>query len=365
MSLPTQKPNQGNGEQGILMIVIGVLAWMLFKKVIPSLLSFWSIYNSTIIISLILAVIAILSRAVIGLWNTYVKQCHDDAINAEDPSAVLLGRDMMTGQSVFLRQEFRTMHTQVIGTTNAGKSESAIITKAVKDIQNGSGILLIDGKADGRFLDKLYAYVKKYKREKDFRLFSLGNIAASSTFNPLRGESAQQATERVFSSFKFENEYYRNIQFKYFLGIVRLIYEQKEVPTFSLVKRLLTDMEALAPWVVASNDESLKKDMTAFIGLPTREREEKTSGIEAAISNFTASEVGLLFEETEDRIDLDEAMEKNLIIYFQLPTMYYPILGEAIGKLVLQTFQTAIARRQLKMRGGNGTEESDVFFLHP
>lgn len=271
---------------------------------------------------------------------------------------------MESGKSVSLRQEFRTMHTQIIGTTNAGKSESTVIPKAVKDIQNGSGVLLIDGKADGRFLDKLYSYVKKHRREKDFRLFSLGHVEASSSFNPLRGDSPQVVTERVFSSFRFENEYYRNVQYKYFLGVIKLIFEQKEIPTFSLVKQLLTDMEALAPWIQACNDEGLKKDMMAFHALAAREREEKISGLETAISNFTSSEIAILFEETENSIDLDEAMANNQIIYFQLPTMLYPFLGEATGRLVLQCFQSAIAKRQLKMRGGNGTEDSDLLLLH-
>lgn len=363
MSQPN-KNNQNSSDQWILFVVAGVFFMTLAQKAGPLLAKFWSEHQNFLMLGAVVLLLAALGGVTVKLWNTYVAKCEEDAITAQDQNAVLLGQDMESGKSVSLRQEFRTMHTQVIGTTNAGKSESTVIPKAVKDIQNGSGILLIDGKADGRFLDKLYAYVKKYKRENDFRLFSLGNIEASSSFNPLRGESPQAVTERVFSSFRFENEYYRNVQYKYFLGVIKLIFEQKEVPTFSLVKQLLTDMEALSPWIQASTDEGLKKDMTAFMNLAAREREEKISGLETALSNFTSSEIGTLFEETEDRIDLDEAMEKNQILYFQLPTMLYPFLGEATGRLVLQCFQSAIAKRQLKMRGGNGIEESDLLFVH-
>ncbi|MGE0632166.1 MAG: hypothetical protein AB7O96_07140 [Pseudobdellovibrionaceae bacterium] len=364
MSQPN-KNNQNSSDQWILFVVVGVFIMALAQKAGPILTRLWGEHQNFLILDAAVLLLAVFGGVTVKLWNAYVEKCEEDAITAEDQNAVLLGRDIESGKSVSLRQEFRTMHTQVIGTTNAGKSESTVIPKAVKDIQNGSGILLIDGKADGRFLDKLYAYVKKYKRENDFRLFSLGNIEASSSFNPLRGESPQAVTERVFSSFRFENEYYRNVQYKYFLGVIKLIFEQKEVPTFSLVKQLLTDMEVLSPWIQASTDEGLKKDMTAFMNLAAREREEKISGLETALSNFTSSEIGTLFEETEDRIDLDEAMEKNQILYFQLPTMLYPFLGEATGRLVLQCFQSAIAKRQLKMRGGNGIEESDLLFVHP
>lgn len=364
MSKPNS-PNQNGGDTMILFIVVFIFAMIAVEKTIPILVALWERHKIMIGMTLACVAVAALGKFVIHAWNEYVKKSVDDGITADDTTAVLLGTDMETGKSVSLRQEFRTMHTQVIGTTNAGKSESTVIPQAVKDIQNGSGLLLIDGKSDGRFVDKLYAYVKKYGREKDFRLFSLGNIEASSSFNPLRGENPQQVSERVFSSFKFENEYYRNVQYKYFLGIVRLIFEQKEMPTFSLVKRLLTDMDSLRPWVEATKDDLLKKDMTAFMNLVPREREEKISGLETAISNFTSSDVGVLFEETEARIDLDEALAKNQIIYFQLPTMYYPFLGEATGRLVLQCFQSAIAKRQMNIRGGNGTEVSDFLLVHP
>lgn len=363
MSKPND-PNQNGGDHAILFIVLFIFAMILMQKAIPILLAIWERNKVVFCLSLAFVAAAALGKLAIQAWNEHVKKCNEDGITAEDPKAVLLGKDMETGKSVYLRQEFRTMHTQIIGTTNAGKSESTVIPFTIKDIQNGSGLILIDGKSDGRSVDKLYSYVKKYGREKDFRLFSLGNIDASSTFNPLRGENPQQVAERVFSSFKFENEYYRNVQYKIFLGIIRLVCEQKETPTFSLVKRLLTDMDSLRPWVEATNDDLLKKDMTAFMNLVPREREEKISGLETTISNFTSSDVGLLFEETNARIDLDEAMAKSQIVYFQLPTMFYPFLGEATGRLVLQCFQSAIAKRQMNIRGGNGTEPTDVLLLH-
>jgi hypothetical protein len=256
---------------------------------------------------------------------------------------------MSNGREAHLKQPFRTMHAQVIGTTNAGKTESVILPWAIQDICNGSGLLLIDGKSDAIFLTKLYSYICRHNREADFRLFSLNHIAQSSSFNPLRGDSPQEVTERVFSSFTFENEYYRNVQYKIFLALIRLIFAQKEVPTVSLVQRLLTDSDEMAIWVQACPDALLKKDMTRFLKLSEREREERVSGLEAAISHFTSSEVASLFEETNNRINMDEALAQGHILYFQLPTMYYPFLASATGKLVLQCFQSAVSKRQTKL----------------
>ena len=360
-----KKEGQSQGNDNLPIIVIaGLVGCVIFQKILPTVIEIWALHSYFIKYVFLMSVAVALLAGVIKLWNIYVEYVSEKEITSEDDTAVFLGKGKDKGDKVYLKQEFRTMHTQVIGTTNAGKSESTVIPMAIQDIKNRSGVLLIDGKPDGRFVDKLYGYIRKYKREEDFKLFSLGNIPASCSFNPLRGDNAQQVVERVFSSFTFENEYFRDVQYKYLLGIVRLIFEQNEVPTFRLVRELLGDMEALKLWIEASRDETLKREMNVFAGLSLKEREERVSGLEAKMSNFTSSDVGVLFEETDNRIDLDEALEKNQIIYFQLPTMLYSNLGEATGKLVLQCFQSAIAKRQLKLTGGTG-DESDILLVHP
>ncbi len=74
-------------------------------------------------------------------------------------------------ERVYIKPSQRTMHTQVIGTTNAGKTESVILPWAIQDIQQGRGLILIDGKADRSLLEKLWAYTVQANRQADFRLF--------------------------------------------------------------------------------------------------------------------------------------------------------------------------------------------------
>ena len=77
------------------------------------------------------------------------------------------------GEDIWIKPRQRAMHTQVIGTTNAGKTESVILPWAIQDIHSKKGLLLIDGKADNSLIDKLWGYTKLAGREKDFKLFSL------------------------------------------------------------------------------------------------------------------------------------------------------------------------------------------------
>lgn len=359
-----KKDQKGGGDSSHQLVFVGALLVLAVAgKVWPRVLDFWQIHKWTIVLSVACILVAAIAVLGVKAWNWYADKCQEKGITEQDATSVYLGRDVENNREAHLKQTFRTMHAQVIGTTNAGKTESVILPWAIQDIKNGSGVLIIDGKSDASFVNKLYAYAKKEGRAKDFRLFSLANPGPSSSFNPLKGSSAQEVTERVFSSFTFENEYYKNVQYKIFLSLVRLVYLQKEIPTFSLIQRLLVDMEELANWVEACPEESLKRDMIRFMKLSEREREERTSGLETMLSHFTAGEVAGLFEETEHSIDFEKAMADGQIIYFQLPTMYFPFLASATGKLVLQCFQNAVSKRQIYM-GGEDEDSPEVLFMH-
>ena len=351
----TSKPQGLHYEIIIVGAGAGFFIYLLYLKVLPKALLFWSVHGGQIeLISGVTAVCGII-LGVVQLWNRYVDWDYDRAITRKHVNAVSLGVDE-SGKPVALRQEFRKSHAQICGTTSCGKTESAILPWAIHDIETGAGLLIIDGKSDHSFLDKLYAYVHKSGRTKDFKLFSIANPGPSSSFNPLAGGEPGEVAERVFSSFEFENEHYKNIQYKIFLSLIRLIYSQGRIPTFALVQRLLTDMVILNVWKESCPDENLKREIELFIKTPDKERGENISGLDASLSHFCVGKAAELFNSESPQIDLNEALENGQICYFQLPTLYAPFLGRVTGKLVLQAFQGAVARRHL------GMTESKKFF---
>ena len=246
---------------------------------------------------------------------------------------------------VYIKTRQRTMHCQVIGTTNAGKTESVILPWAIQDISQGRGLMLIDGKADNSLLDKLFAYTVKCGRESDFRLFSLSHMHASYQFNPLIGGTAEEITERVFNAFEFENPHYRNIQYEVFGQILRIFEASKIVPTFKRVQQVLTNMPLLEETVRALPDARLRQWVERFKALTPTDREERTSGLITAIGHFSEGKAAELFNCETGSIHLDEALAENQIVYFQLPVLLSPFLGKAAGKLILQCLQAAVANR--------------------
>lgn len=346
--MKSKKPGTDFSEMYLIgFILLVVFLWRIGAKIEY----LWQEHRLAMLLGLVTGAVALVAIGAAKIWNLYALRQQERSITEEDESSVFLGKNLEDGREIHLKESFRTMHAQVIGTTNAGKSESVILPWAIQDIKNGSGVLILDGKSDASFVNKLYSYVKHYGREKDFRLFALANLGPSSSFNPLKGDSAQEVTERVFSSFTFENEYYKNIQYRIFLNLVRLVFAQNETPTFTLIHRLLVDAEELEKWAAACPDEMLSRDVLRFLKLSEKDREEKTSGLETMLSHFTVGEVSVLFQETDHAIQFDEALQNNHILYFQLPTMYFPFLASATGKLVLQCFQNAVSKRQISLGG--------------
>ena len=185
-----------------------ILAGLILLFVVKGIERLWSWMQSPrhfiLVAGLLLLVLIPVGKI---LWDKIKKKrektLFEKTITAQIDDSVFCGTSD-NGEDIWIKPRQRSTHTQVIGTTNAGKTESVILPWAIQDIHSGKGLLLIDGKADNSLIDKLWAYTKQAKRESDFKLFSLSRREQSFQFNPLLGGTAEEITERVFNSFDFE-----------------------------------------------------------------------------------------------------------------------------------------------------------------
>lgn len=266
------------------------------------------------------------------------------SITVRKDGSVYAGRTD-SGEQIFIPLEARRMHTQVVGTTNAGKSESVIIPWAVGDLRDNRGFVIVDGKADKTFIDKIYSYAKKLKRGQDFKVLSLQDPESSHTFNPLLGGTPEEVAERVFNSFEFDSSYYKSVQYEVFSQILRIFHKAKYTPTFLRVYQAIRNPEALIDLAVKSEDSALQSWASGYKSLAPSDREERTSGLLSSLSHFAFGTHARLFNTDEPDIDLERAMQQSEVIYFQLPVLKAAFLGKATGKLVLQCLQSAVANR--------------------
>lgn len=339
--------NEEKGGDHFLMVIGGLF----FLGALINKLSRWfdvwirSPWNQAL-----LAALAGITAGFLILWagrkrdENHKKRKQEAAVLGHEEGAVYCGKTSQR-EPVFIKPRQRAMHTQIVGTTNAGKTESVILPWAIQDIQQGRGLILIDGKADRSLLDKLWAYTVESGRESDFRLFSLSYSESSQSFNPLCGGTAEEITERIFNAFDFENPFYRSVQYEVLAQVLRIFESAKMAPTFLKLHQAISNPSILDKMTEKCGDITLRHWVSYFKTLSGAEREQRTAGLTSQISHFAFGKTSPLFNQDIPSITIDEALSQNRIVYFQLPALLSPLLGKATGKLALQSLQAAVANR--------------------
>jgi conjugal transfer pilus assembly protein TraD len=350
-------PSQDSDILYLLLIASLIFGFKLTEELTPKLKEVIS--ENRFLIALNVGIIC--SYIAYKFWNSFEKKLSDikfenQIINGKSgEDSVFAGFDE-NRNPIHINLSSRRMHTQVIGTTNAGKTESIIIPWAVDDISKRRGLLLLDGKSDESLLSKIYSYVVKYNRQDKFKYFSLTNIETSHTFNPLLGGSTEEVAERVFGAFLFENEYYKGVQYEIFTQVLRIFSEAKEIPTFLKVHQAISNPVQLKPLVDRCKNKVLIIWGNSFLALKNEERDKRTSGLLSQISSFAFGETAVLFNTENPSIDIEAVLKNNEAVYFQLPVLKFPTLGKATGKLVLQVLQSAVSSRH-----SNGSKNHTFF----
>lgn len=347
--METKQDGFGGSER----VIIGSLGFIFIMKMIENSWK-WLQSHPRYLYSLCvcLIVVAIAALFYLGKWIRKKRSANifERSILCNEKDSVFCG-STDKNEDVWIKPRQRAMHTQVIGTTNAGKTESVILPWAIQDIHSGKGLLLIDGKADNSLIDKLWAYTKLAKRENDFKLFSLSRQKESFQFNPLLGGTAEEITERVFNAFEFENPYYRSLQYEVMSQVMRIFEASNTTPTFQRLHQAMSRPKVMEKMIKSVSDPTVRRWYLNYCEMAPKDREERTSGLLAAISHFAFGEQAKLFNPEKDAITIDDSFKKNQIVYFQLPVLLSPFLGKATGKLVLQSLQAAVANRHRLSRG--------------
>lgn len=348
-------PASGGSGDGHLLWPLLILLLLLFaSKVLgPWFIgaqSFWILHHHKIVLCLGALAFTTVGLGIATLRNRWIDWHSQAAVLEKDESSIFLGHDSETKRPIHLKEDFRTAHTQVIGSTNAGKTASVILPWALQDIEKGRGLLIIDGKADRGFLNKIYSYTVKHTRQKDFHLFSLAQPSISSTYNPFCEGTPEQIAERVFSTLELTDPYYGSLQFSALRTVVALLIRRGEKPMPGVVRELLRNKEALEGWLIDLEDKNLIRDVMALLQDRDDEFQKKYSGLVTALGHFSQGITSPLYNTRNPEIDLMEVILRKKICYFQLPTMQFPFLGAATGKLVLQSLQSAVSEIQVGSR---------------
>ena len=107
----------------------------------------------------------------------------------------------VNGQELWITPEDARQHMTIPGTTGAGKT-TAIISLLVNALAQGSGFVLVDGKADRTLFGTVLALARRFGREDDVRLLNFmvaSGLKQSHTFNAFATGNADAVREMLAS----------------------------------------------------------------------------------------------------------------------------------------------------------------------
>ncbi len=114
---------------------------------------------------------------------------------------IFIGWDQENGQEIWITNEDARQHATIPGTTGAGKT-TAILSLLSNALAQGSGFVLVDGKADNKLYGEVYALARAFGREDDLlsiNLLTASGVKESNTFNPFATGNADAIRELLAS----------------------------------------------------------------------------------------------------------------------------------------------------------------------
>lgn len=256
-----------------------------------------------------------------------------------------LGESFNTGQPIYLTNDQRLMHTEVVGSTGTGKTESVLLPILTHDIAHGKGAIVIDGKGDLELFEKIRYIVNKKKRRADFFNFSLAHPDKSNTYNPLLHGNATELKDKIVGSMTWTEDFYRRMAEEATLALLNVLRTRKDaeghdIPVrFSELHSYLTDYDALSHLANQTKDPVRKEDLGNMVKR-FKDNPKFLSGLMADLYLTARSEFSKLVDVEWPDIDLREVYEKNQIVYFQLNLQGYGDTAKRMGRIILQDIRT-------------------------
>jgi hypothetical protein len=272
---------------------------------------------------------------------------------------------------VYLPEEERSMHRHVLGKTGSGKTTSILWPQVLQDALAGRGVLVIDAKgstenawtmrsianACGRLADFRWFGLPAWNRPELFsHTYNLVHVAPQST-NDAGGDVLAMA-ERVFSVLDLgDNLYFKTQAFLAFTRVCRLLHgmvdkDGRGIP-FNLrdVSVCIRGLSAAdTNWSIAlkrclanSLDRETVEELRAQCISLGGDMGSTLSGLLGAIDRFQSPIVNAYAPD----LVFEDVLQRNLLVYVQLPSNLFKIQAPALGKVMLMDLQQEASLRQV------------------
>ena len=272
---------------------------------------------------------------------------------------------------VYLSEEERSMHRHVLGKTGSGKTTSILWPQVLQDTLAGRGVLVIDAKgstenawtmrsiasACGRLADFRWFGLPAWNRPELFsHSYNLVHVAPRSRDDA--GGDVLAMAERVFSVLDLgDNPYFKTQAFLAFTRVCRVLHgmldkDGRGIPfnlrDVSVCIRGLSAGDtswgkALKRCLADSLDREAVEELRAQCISLGRDIGSTFSGLLGAIDRFQSPIINAYAPD----LVFEEILQKNLLVYVQLPSNLFKIQAPALGKVMLMDLQQEASLRQV------------------
>jgi type IV secretory pathway TraG/TraD family ATPase VirD4 len=297
------------------------------------------------------------------------------------PRRSLFGR--WAWKPVYLTRQQKSMHRHVLGKTGSGKTQSVLWPSILQDMLDGKGVVVIDAKGSDENIITMKNLAVIAGRLAQLRIFALPAWNRPELFthsyNMLyvrprsgddRGGDPVAVAERVFGVLPLgENEYYNTqarIMFTNLCKVLHATLERGKGKPFA-VKDVATLLKCIGATgrnyentfeatLSASSDTETVAEIRCQVARLGKDASKCFTGLIGALDNFLSPMVNAY----DPDIVFEEVLEKNLLVYIQLPANLYPIQAPAMGRVFLADVQQEGSLRQVFRHERNQTPLSVV-----
>ena len=260
--------------------------------------------------------------------------------NANTAEGSIIGTDKYA-RIIELSDRAANQHTLVLGTTGSGKTVTVcnIVESA---INRGLPLIYIDGKGDYDLAQR----IAKYGEEKGRPVSLFAMKGESLKYNPLATGGFTSKKDRIIELRDWSEEHYKKLAEGYLQCVFKVMEACKMPCTMATLAENL-DIKRLKA-LVREHEKEIPNAQALMDELGNQDQASKSiDSLTAEIRNFTASEIGPLFQinEGEHVLTLDNIIKTNGIAYFCLPALEFPSMSQTLGRLIINDLKATMAQQ--------------------
>lgn len=280
---------------------------------------------------------------------------------------LLLGYSTDEGRPVWIDYDNLMRHVFIIGQSGVGKTVAASLLMC-QHIQNGGGLLFIDGKVDASNILQIYQFCAWAGREKDFRVINPDDPENSNTYNPLCDGDPDEKAARLLSLIPgtegspgadhYKQEANQGLTTLFMaLNKTGLAHHMMDVSVLLMNAEALEELKRKLETAAPGSKETLNYNL--FLnkfrhpandqrnpnagGIDMKKLKDTFGGIGGRLFQFGTGKFGEVMNTYDPDVRIYEAIRKNQIVYIALPTMGKDVAAENFGKIVIGDLRTAVS----------------------